>query len=320
MKSVATIQPNRNGQAECKALRVAAYCRVSTGHEEQDGSIEAQELHYFRMIHEHPGWENAGIFTDRGSGMNLNDRSAFQELMRRCERDEIDLVLVKSVSRFGRNTVDMLKALRTFHAHGVDVFFEKENLWLHEKEMQLLVEAYCAFAQAESEEMSRSIRWGVKRGFERGTSGYVDFVCYGYKRGDGGVLAIDEPDAAVVRTIFEMRADGKSLGAISDCLYASRVPSPTGRERWSRETISKLLRNEKYIGSVLLQKTYGTDVLTGKRAKNHGELPRYLIEQHHPAIVSKELFEAANKPAKKQISDRWQKNRYALWQKAWRQV
>ena len=294
MRFVNTIQPNRYGRAECKALRVAAYCRVSTGHEEQDGSIEAQELHYFRMIHEHPGWENAGIFSDRGSGMNLNDRSAFQELMRRCERDEIDLVLVKSVSRFGRNTVDMLKALRTFHAHDVDVFFEKENLWLHEEELQLLVEAYCAFAQAESEEMSRSIRWGVKRGFERSTSGYADFACYGYKRGDGGVLAIDEPDAAVVRTIFEMRAAGKSLGTISDWLYKSHIPSPTGRERWSRETISKLLRNEKYIGNVLLQKTYVQELFSGKRAKNRGELPRYLIEQHHPAIVSRELFEAAN--------------------------
>lgn len=148
--------------------------------------------------------------------------------------------------------------------------------------------------------MSRSIRWGVKRGFERGTSGYADFACYGYKRGDGGVLAIDEPDAAVVRTIFEMRAAGKSLGAISNWLYRSHVPSPTCKERWSRETISKLLRNEKYVGNVLLQKTYATDVFSGKRVKNRGELPRYLIEQHHPAIVSKELFEVANKTTKQQ--------------------
>ena len=227
--------------------------------------------------------------------MNLHDRSAFLKLMRRCENDEVDLVLTKSVSRFGRNTVDMLKALRTFHEHGVDLFFEKEHLWLHEQEMQLLVTAYCAFAQAESEDMSRNIRWGIKRGFERGTSGYANFVCYGYKRGDDGELAIDAPDAAVVKAIFEMRAAGKSLGMISKWLQANHIPSPTGREQWSRETISKLLRNEKYVGDVLLQKTFAREVLSDKRVRNRGEQPRYLIEQHHPAIVSRELFERVNK-------------------------
>lgn len=294
MRSVDIIQPSQKERGRHKQLRVAAYCRVSTEHEEQDGSIEAQELHFLQMVHDRSGWEFAGLFSDRGSGMSLNDRAAFMELMRRCEGDEIDLVLTKSVSRFGRNTVDMIKALRTLREHGVDVFFEKEHLWLHEEEMELLITAYSAFAQAESESMSRNIRWGIKRGFERGTSGYANFTCYGYKRGDDGELAIDEPDAAVVKTIFEMRATGKSLGAISDWLYRSHVPSPTCKERWSRETISKLLRNEKYTGNVLLQKTYGTDVLFCKRAKNRGELPRYLIEQHHPAIVSRELFETAN--------------------------
>ena len=214
MKSAYTIHPTSKNQVRQELLRVAAYCRVSTEHDVQDGSIEAQELHYDRVIFEHPDWENAGIYSDRCSGLSMNGRSEFLKMMQMCESDKIDLVLTKSISRFGRNTVDMLKALRIFHEHGVDVFFEKENLWLHEENMHLLMEAYCAFAQAESEEMSRSIRWGIRRGFERGTSGYADFTCYGYKRGDGGVLAIDKPDAAVVRMIFELRAAGKSLGAI----------------------------------------------------------------------------------------------------------
>ena len=294
MKFVEVIKPNRGRAKTRKRLRVAAYCRVSTEHDEQTGSIESQELHFLRMIQEHPDWTFAGLFSDRGSGMNLHDRSAFLELMRRCENDEVDLVLTKSVSRFGRNTVDMLKALRIFHEHGVDLFFEKEHLWLHEQEMQLLVTAYCAFAQAESEDMSRNIRWGIKRGFERGTSGYATFACYGYKRGDDGELAIDAPDTAVVKAIFEMRAAGKSLGMISKWLQANHIPTPTGRERWSRETISKLLRNEKYVGNVLLQKTFARELLSDKRVKNHGEQPRYLIEQHHLAIVSRELFERAN--------------------------
>lgn len=295
MKSAYTIHPTSKNQVRQELLRVAAYCRVSTEHDEQDGSIEAQELHYDRVIFEHPDWENAGIYSDRCSGLSMNGRSEFLKMMQMCESDKIDLVLTKSISRFGRNTVDMLKALRIFHEHGVDVFFEKENLWLHEENMHLLMEAYCAFAQAESEEMSRSIRWGIRRGFERGTSGYADFTCYGYKRGDGGVLAIDKPDAAVVRMIFELRAAGKSLGAISDWLYRCRIPSPSGKGRWSRETISKLLRNEKYTGSVLLQKTYVPDVFSGKQTKNRGELPQYLIERHHPAIVSRKLFDAANR-------------------------
>lgn len=294
MKSVDVIKLHQEREKSRKLLRVAAYCRVSTEHDEQTGSIETQELHFLQMIQENPDWSFAGLFSDRGSGMNLHDRSAFLELMRRCENDEVDLVLTKSVSRFGRNTVDMLMALRTFREHGVDIFFEKEHLWLHEQEMQLFVTICCAFAQAESENMSRSIRWGIKRGFERGTSGYANFVCYGYKRGDEGELAINAPDATVVKAIFEMRADGKSLGMISDWLQANHIPTPTGRERWSRETISKVLQNEKYVGDVLLQKTFATELFSDKRVKNRGEQPRYLIKQHHPAIVSRELFGSVN--------------------------
>jgi len=133
-----------------------------------------------------------------------------------------------------------------------------------------------------------------RQGFRTGTSGYADFVCYGYKRGDDGRLAIDEPDAEIVRRIFQMRAEDKSLGAISDWLYDRKVLSPICKERWSRETINKLLWNEKYTGNVLLQKTFVKDVLTGKQFKNCGELERYLIQQHHPAIVSRELFEQVN--------------------------
>lgn len=127
-----------------------------------------------------------------------------------------------------------------------------------------------------------------------GISGYADFVYYGYKRGDDGRLAIDEPDAEIVRRIFQMRAEGKSLGAISDWLYENKKQSPTGKEHWSRETISKLLRKEKYTGDVLLQKKFVKNVLTGKQFKNHGELERHLIQQHHPMIVSRELFERVN--------------------------
>lgn len=280
---------------EEKHLCVAAYCRVSTDREEQDSSIELQELRYRQMIKENPNWENAGVFSERATGLNLQERSAFQAMIRQCREEKINLILTKSISRFGRNTLDILRVLQELRELNVDVFFEKEDLWLHERDLQIVLTAYCAFAQAESEDMSRNIRWGIKRSFQSGTSGYADFVCFGYKRGDEGRLAIDEPDAKIVRRIFEMRADGSSLGTISDWLYENKIPSPAGKDRWSRETISKLLKNEKYTGDVMLQKTFVKDLFSGKQIKNNGELERYLIQEHHPAIVNRELFDRANK-------------------------
>ena len=279
---------------EEKYLCVAAYCRVSTDQEEQDSSIELQELRYRQMIEENPNWENAGVFSERATGLNLQEHSAFQAMMHQCREEKINLILTKSISRFGRNTLDILRVLQELRELNVDVFFEKEDLWLHERDLQIVLTSYCAFAQAESEDMSRNIRWGIKRSFQSGTSGYADFVCFGYKRGDDGRLAIDEPDAKIVRTIFEMRADGKSLGTISDWLYESSIPSPTGKEHWSRETISKLLKNEKYVGDVMLQKTFVKDLFSGKQVRNTGELDKYLIQGHHPAIITRELFEKVN--------------------------
>ena len=279
---------------EERPLRVAAYCRVSTQLKEQDSSLELQESRYRRMIEENPNWTDAGIFSEKATGLNLKGRSVFQTMMRHCRKGKIDLILTKSTSRFGRNTLDMLRALQELQSLGVDVYFEKENLWLHERQMQVILTMYCAFAQAESEDMSRDIKWGIRQGFRSGISGYAEFVCFGYKRGDDGRLAIDEPDTKIVRKIFEMRADGESLGTISAWLYKNHILSPTGRERWSRETISKLLKNEKYVGDVMLQKTFVKDLLSGKQLKNQGELERYLIQEHHPAIINRELFERIN--------------------------
>lgn len=283
---------------ELQHLRVAAYCRVSTEQEEQSSSIELQEQHYTWLISENPNWENAGIFSERASGLNLRERPEFRRMVKLCQKKKIDLILTKSISRFGRNTLDMLRTLQTLNGCGTEVYFEEENIWLSKQHMKVLLTAYCALAQAESEDMSRDIKWGIKRGFQNGTSGYADFVCFGYKRGDGGKLAIDEPDAVIVRKIFRMRAEGHTLGEISNWLCKNEIPSPTGRVRWSRETINKLLRNEKYVGNVLLQKTFVQDLFSGKQVKNNGELEKFLIQGHHPAIVSKELFAAANQVSK----------------------
>lgn len=292
MTDVFHIPPNEMDlPVEMRHLRVAAYCRVSTEQEEQDSSIRLQELHFTRIIDGNPNWENAGIFSEKVTGLNMRERSAFHAMITNCKRGKIDLILTKSISRFGRNTLDMLRVLQELHSRGIDVYFEKENLWLHDRRLQVLLSMHCAFAQAESEDMSRDIKWGIKRGLQSGRSGYADFVCFGYKRGDNGKLVIDEPDAKIVRKIFTLRAEGKSLGYISDWLYERKILSPTGKARWSRETISKLLKNEKYVGDVLLQKTYVKDLFSGNQVKNNGELDRYLIQEHHPAIINRELFE-----------------------------
>ena len=275
-------------------LRVAAYCRVSSDHEEQETSLTAQITYYSQKIASTPGWVNAGVFAERGSGLSLWQRTEFMRMMDLAHNGEIDLILTKSISRFGRNTVDVLQSSLDLCGCGVDVFFEKENIWLHDRQMQILLTAYMSYAQAESESMSQNIKWGISKGFQSGKSGYADFTCFGYRRGNDGSLEINEPEADIVRKIFELRVSGRSLNEISQWLFDEHIPSPTGKERWSRETISKILKNEKYAGDVVFQKTFVRDVFTGRQDKNVGQVNMYMIHEHHPAIVSREMFERLN--------------------------
>jgi len=211
-------------------------------------------------------------------------------MMKKCRQGKIDLILTKSISRFGRNTLNTLITARELKALGVDVWFEKEHIHLLSEDSETMLTAYAMFAQAESESMSRNIRAGIRYGFKSGNSGYANFVCYGYELDSNGELAINEAQAAIVKEIFTRRAAGQSLSKISEWLYECGIKSPTGKERWSRETLNKLLHNEKYIGDVLLQKTYASDLLDGVQIKNSGERSRYLYQNNHPAIISKELF------------------------------
>ena len=295
MAKVVEIASDR-GKLRKFPLRVAAYCRVSTESEEQGSSLELQTQHFIEMIDGHPGWENAGVFAEKESGLRLKARSEFHALMRLCKKGKVDLILTKSISRFGRDTLASLQSMQNLRSCGVDVLFENEGIWLHDHRLDIIIATCAAFAQEESRNMSDNIKWGIKRGFESGTSGYAERVCFGYKRGDDGQLMIDGSDARIVQRIFEMRSDGCNLGEISDWLYDCGIFSPTGHERWSRETINKLLKNEKYIGDVMLQKTFVKDFLSGKQVINRGEMERYMIAAHHPAIVSRELFERVNGP------------------------
>lgn len=278
-----------------RKLRVAAYCRVSSDKEEQQSSLDSQIQYYQEQITACEGWDFAGIFSDRGSGLKDEERTALQALMKKCRQGKIDLILTKSISRFGRNTLNTLITTRELKALGVDVWFEKEHIHLLSEDSEMMLTAYAMFAQAESESMSRNIQAGIRYGFKSGTSGYAHFVCYGYEHDSSGKLVINEAQAAIVREIFARRAAGQSLSKISEWLHENGIKSPTGKEHWSRETLNKLLHNEKYTGDVLLQKTYISDLLEGIQIKNSGERSRYLYQNNHPAIISKELFATVNR-------------------------
>ncbi len=170
----------RNVPAVDHPFHVAAYCRVSSPSEEQELSLETQVTYYSNKISNNPLWVNAGVFADTATGRNMKERTAFKKLLVKCRTGKVDLILSKSISRFGRNSLDIIKALRELRGRGVDVYFDQENIHLLDQTAQHAIEIYCALAQNESENKSHNIKWGIKAGFEQGTSGYQHFACYGY--------------------------------------------------------------------------------------------------------------------------------------------
>lgn len=229
---------------------------------------------------------------DTATGRNTRRRSEFKRLMTKCRAGKVDLILTKSISRFGRNTLESIQALRELRIRDVDVCFEEENIYLSDPAAQQIIEIRCALAQNESENKSHDIRWGIKEGFRAGTSGYQHFACYGYRYDEAEQsLVIVSEEAEIVRLIFDLRLQGGSLGGISSKLEKKKILSPTGKPVWSRECIRKILCNEKYTGSVMLQKTYVEDFFTGKQKKNTGEKEKYLYKNNHEAIVTWDVFE-----------------------------
>lgn len=271
--------------------RVAAYCRVSNPTEEQHGSLTSQIQYYAAKIDGNPLWENAGVYGEVASGIHMKERHEFKKLMAKCRTHKVDLILVKSISRFARNTLEAITSLRELQALGVDVYFEQEEIHLLDPDSQMEIEIFCALAQNESESKSHDIKWGIDKGFKDGTSGYLNFKCYGYRSDKEQGLMIVPEEAEVVRMIFNLRLRGHSLGVIASELAKKKIPSPSGKLIWSRECIRKMLINEKYTGSVMLQKTYIEDFFTGRQVRNTGQLDRYLIKNSHEAIVSEEIFE-----------------------------
>ena len=270
-------------------LRVAAYCRVSTDTEEQINSYEAQKAYYTQLIEENPEWEMAGVFADEGiSGTGTKKRVEFNRMIAACKRGRIDLILTKSLSRFSRNTLDCIDVVRTLKERGIGVIFEKENINTLTQTSEFMMTLFSGFAQAESESISKNVSWGIRKSME---SGNTHIRLLGYRKGPDGQTEIDPEGAKTVRRIYRRYLEGASLGDIKDELEADGVPSSAGTATWHHQTIRNILSNEKYMGDALLQKTYVTDCIKKTVRRNKGERPMYYVENHHEAIIPRELFQ-----------------------------
>ena len=276
-----------------RQLRVAAYCRVSTDDEEQLTSYEAQQEYYTDKIMTNKEWTMAGIFADEGiSGTSARKRPEFLRMIRMCKQKKIDLILVKSISRFARNTVDCLNYIRILKELGIAVYFEKENINTLSAESEMLITIMGAFAQAESESISANVKWGKRKAMADGRAIIQYQKLYAYEKGEDGTPQIIPEQAEIVRQIYKRFLAGESLRMIQAWLEQEQIPNVTGEQGWTIRAVRTILTNEKYCGDVLLQKTFIQDCISKKVIKNTGQLTQTLVMDHHEGIVDRETYDA----------------------------
>ena len=290
-------------------LRVAAYCRVSTEQEEQQNSFAVQVAYYTDLINKKKEWTLAGIFADEGiSGTQTKKRTEFNRMIRMCKKKKIDLVITKSISRFARNTVDCLEYVRQLKDLGIGVIFEKENINTLKMTSEFMIALYGSFAQAESESISKNVSWGKEKAFREGKVPFQYKKLLGYRKGADGKPEIIPEEAETVRSIFSLYLDGYTLLNIAQILMDQKITTATGKSEWTKSAIQSILKNEKYVGDALLQKTFTVDCITHKVVKNNGERPMYLVTDHHTPIIDRDTFdrvqqEIARRNSKRKISD-----------------
>lgn len=292
-----------------RRIRVAAYCRVSTKQEEQLNSYEVQKKFYTEKINSNPDWQMVGIFADKGiTGTSVLKRDEFNKMIKLCKDKKIDMILVKSISRFARNTVDCLHYTRMLKALGVDVFFEEQGIHSIKSDAEFYISIYGTIAQSESENISANVKWGKLQSAKEGkvVFSYKNFL--GYRKGADGKPEIDEEQAETVRMIYDRFLAGDSLKQIAERLQNEQRLSPAGKKEWSTSTIRSILSNEKYKGDAIINKTFTVDCLTKEVRKNRGERPKYYVENSHTAIIDAEMFgraqeELARRIGKKKVKE-----------------
>jgi len=280
--------------------RVAAYARVSTDNDEQLSSYEAQVDYYTKHIKSNPAWEFVEVYTDEGiSATSTKKRDGFNRMISDALSGKIDLIITKSVSRFARNTVDTLTTVRQFKEKGVEVYFEKENIYTLDSKGELLITIMSSLAQEESRSISENVTWGQRKRFADGKVSIPYGQFLGYEKGEDGLPKIVEKEAAVIRMIYKLFLEGKTTPGIARYLTESGIPTPAGKNKWQPSTVLSILRNEKYKGDAILQKTFTVDFLTKKKKINEGEVPQYYVENSHPAIIAPEVFDLVQHELKK---------------------
>lgn len=267
--------------------RVAAYARVSSGKDAMLHSISAQISYYSNLIQHHPNWTYAGVYADEAMTGTKDNRESFQRMLTDCHAGKIDMILTKSISRFARNTVTLLETVRELKALGIDVYFEEQNIHSISGDGELMLSILASYAQEESRSVSENCKWRIQKRYELGENVSWRFL-YGY-RIRKGKISVHAEEAAVVRWAFESYLNGMEVAQISRIMRENHVPSARGGI-WSSKRIIDMLKNEKYAGNMLLQKRYVTDHLTKSEKNNRGELPKYLAEGTHPAIIPPEVF------------------------------
>lgn len=301
----ATVQPLNVYSTEYLLKRVAAYCRVSTKQEEQLNSYETQVRYYTDRINREPGWKLAGIYADKGiTGTSMKKRDEFNKLIRQCKRGKVDMIIVKSISRFARNTLDCLKITRMLRELKVDVYFEEQNLHSIDPSSEFYISIYGSVAQSESENISHNVTWGKARSAKEGNVFFAYKSFLGYRRGADGKPEIDPEQANTVRRIYDRFLAGNSLQQIANGLTADGIPTPMGRTVWQASVVQSILSNEKYKGDALLGKTYVEDCISKKVKVNAGERPQYYVENNHPAIIDAATFSRVQEELARRASKR----------------
>ena len=275
-----------------KKRKVAGYARVSTDHEDQITSYEAQVDYYTNYIKSRPDWEFVSIYTDEGiSATNTKKREGFKRMIADAKAGCIDLIITKSVSRFARNTVDSLTTIRELKDMGIEVYFEKENIWTLDSKGELLISIISSIAQEESRSISENVTWGQRKRFADGKVSFPYSRVLGLDKGTDGQIVIDEEQAETVRLIFKLFLEGMSPYAVAKELTERGIKTSTGKDKWNQATIRRMLSQEKYKGDALLQKEFTIDYLQHKMVKNEGQVPQYYVEGNHEAIISPEVFD-----------------------------
>ncbi len=308
-KTVRVIPPkpefSGENRIDIRPRRVAAYCRVSTDKEQQEHSFETQKEMYTDLIMMKPTWQMAGIYADEGiTGTIAKKRPDFMRMIEDCRKGKIDLIITKSVSRFSRNNLDCLLYVRELKEMGIPILFEKEGINTLQVSSELLITLFSGLSQAESESISANVRMGKRQSLKNGNVPFSYGSFLGYCKGADGKPEIDEEQSVVVRRIFAEYLAGKSLKDIANGLTADGIPTARGKPRWSSERVLSILTNEKYKGDALLQKTYIADCISKRVKKNNGELPMYYVENNHPAIIERAVFDRVQEEVARRNSKR----------------